>query len=92
MASAREVIAPATFAAMTAKGVPTDEPGVSYGFGLYIQPTPEGIMWAHTGAGLGSCAFYACLPERRFSVAVVVDVAGYRGWAATRRAALDAFG
>jgi CubicO group peptidase (beta-lactamase class C family) len=91
MAGAREVLAPATFAEMTATRVPTDEPGVTYGFGVYVGPTPHGTMWTHTGAGRGTCAFYACVPERRFAVALVANAAGYRGWPRVRSAALEAF-
>ncbi|MDB4945834.1 MAG: beta-lactamase/prolyl oligopeptidase [Labilithrix sp.] len=86
-----EVLRPATFADMTKRHVATPERDSWYGYGIYGVDSPRGPVWTHTGAGLGSTAYFVCAPRHRFALVATTNAGRYRGWRDVRRAAEETF-
>jgi hypothetical protein len=71
--------------------VATNEHAAWYGYGIYGIDSARGPVWTHTGAGLGSTAFFVCAPRDRFAFVAATNAARYGGWRDLRRTAEEAF-
>ena len=86
-----EVLRSETFEDMMNKHTSTNERDVWYGYGVYRIDSPQGPVWTHTGAGLGSTACFVCAPRKRFAFVAITNAGRYRGWRDLRRVAEEAF-
>jgi D-alanyl-D-alanine carboxypeptidase len=91
VAGVPEVLRRETFEDMTTKHAATNERDVWYGYGVYGLDSARGPVWTHTGAGLGSTAYFVCAPRERFALVVATNAGRYGGWRDVRRAAEEAF-
>jgi CubicO group peptidase (beta-lactamase class C family) len=86
-----EVLRPETFDDMMKKRTATNERDIWYGYGIYGIDSPRGPVWTHTGAGLGSTAYFVCAPRERFAFVATTNAGRYAGWRDLRRTAEEAF-
>ena len=91
LVGAPEVLRAETFETMTTKYVETETKGFSYGYGLNLTDSAAGPVWMHTGAGVGSSAYFICAPRQRYAFVASTNSSHFDGFPQIHHAASEAF-
>jgi CubicO group peptidase (beta-lactamase class C family) len=73
MANSDTMLKPESVKAMTTARTPTDDPGMQYGFGMFVQDYGGTAVWSHSGENSGYIADLTIIPSRGFARAILLN-------------------